>query len=55
MKPCEGHGQGLCHNCKKKGEAVSTWMCFLYTIDNDNEHIYCYDCAKKLEKQEEDT
>ena len=49
MKKCEGHGQSSCFNCTKNGKWSLTWTSFLYHIDND-EHMYCYECAKELEQ-----
>lgn len=52
MKQCEGEGQGSCYGCYiKKGFWNRIWMCFLYHLDNDNGHIYCYECAKEIEEK----
>lgn len=50
MIKAEGHGQSECYECKKQGKWSLTWTSFLYRIEKDNyEHLYCYECAKKLE------
>lgn len=49
----QGHGQSECYKCKQEGRYSLTWTSFLYRIKNDNfKHLYCYECAKKLEKGE---
>lgn len=50
MIKAEGHGQSECYQCKKEGKYSLTWTSFLYKIKND-EHLYCYECAKELEKE----
>ena len=50
MIRAEGNGQSECYECKKNGKWSLTWTSFLYQIEKDNfEHLYCIDCAKKLE------
>lgn len=44
-----GNGQSECYLCKKEGRLSLTWTSFLYRIENDYEHLYCYKCAKRLE------
>ena len=45
-----GHGQSECYLCNQNGKYSLNWTSFLYRVENDNfEHLYCYECAKKLE------
>lgn len=51
MIRAKGNGQSECYQCKKEGKWSLSWTSFLYCIENDNyEHLYCYECAKKLEE-----
>lgn len=50
MINAKGHGQSECFLCKSKGIFSLTWTCFLFKIDND-EHLYCRDCARELERR----
>lgn len=53
MIQAKGNGQSECCKCKEEGKWSLNWTSFLYRIKNDNyEHLYCYECAKKLEKCE---
>lgn len=49
MEKAKGEGQS---ECKKKGKWSLTWTSFLFKIEND-EHLYCYECAKAKEKKNE--
>lgn len=53
MKQCSGNGQGSCKICEEKGVWNRHWMSFLYTVEG-YEGIYCYECAKELERKEND-
>lgn len=47
-----GNGQSECYLCKKAGKWSLTWTSFLYRTEKDNyQELYCYECAKKLEKE----
>lgn len=51
MIKAKGNGQSECFKCKQEGRYSLTWTSFLYRIQNDSfEHLYCYDCAKELER-----
>ena len=50
MINAKGHGLSECYKCKNEGRYSLTWTSFLYQIENDN-HLYCYECAKKLEER----
>lgn len=52
MEQCKGEGQGSCKRCEEKGKWNRMWMCFLYTVKG-HEGCYCYECAKKLESEQE--
>lgn len=53
MIQAKGNGQSECFQCKKEDKWSLTWTSFLFKISNDNyTHLYCYHCAKKLEKRE---
>lgn len=43
----EGHGQGQCVLCEKRGKWNRTWMCFLYKIKG-KEGVYCANCVAEL-------
>lgn len=52
MIQAKGNGQSECYQCKKEGKWSLNWTSFLYRIENDNyEHLYCHECAKKLEEE----
>lgn len=48
MIHAKGNGLSECYKCKNEGKYSLTWTSFLYHIKND-EHLYCYECAKTLE------
>ena len=49
----EGHGQSSCYKYKQEGRWSLSWTSFLYKIKNDNyEHLYCWECANKLTKED---
>ena len=53
MIQAKGNGQSECFQCKKEGKWSLTWTSFLFKIANDNyTNLYCYHCAKKIEKRE---
>ena len=52
MEKAKGEGQSECYECKKKGKWSLSWTSFLFKIEND-EHLYCYECAKGKEKKNE--
>lgn len=51
MVNAKGHGQSECYECKRNGRYSLTWTSFLYKLNNDDGHYYCYECAKKIEKE----
>lgn len=52
MISAKGNGQSECYECKKRGKWSLNWTSFLYRTEKDNyEHLYCYECAKKLEEE----
>lgn len=51
MIKANGNGLSECYLCKLKGLYSLTWTSFLYKIENDN-HLYCYKCARELEGRE---
>lgn len=51
MIQAKGYGQSECYECKKHGKWSLNWTSFLYKLNNDDGHFYCYECAKKLESR----
>lgn len=49
---CKGEGHGSCKRCNDNGKWNRMWMCFLYRIEG-KDGIYCNDCVKELQKEEE--
>ena len=49
---CKGEGHGSCKRCNDSGKWNRMWMCFLYEIEG-KDGIYCNDCVKELQKEEE--
>ena len=54
MIKAKGNGQSECFKCKSEGRYSLTWTSFLYHIDNDKEHLYCFKCASEMERGEKD-
>ena len=54
MNRAKGNGQSECYRCKQNGKWSLSWTSFLYKLDNDDGHYYCYECAKEIEKKVEE-
>lgn len=51
MINAKGNEQSECFKCKSEGKFSLTWTSFLYYVENDKEHLYCFKHASEIEKE----